>query len=301
MSATMIDRAKVEAAFVMFSTVFDMKLKNTPTVYDQIATVINGVSEQVQFKWLSSVPTMRKWIGDRTMQRLRGETMTLTTDWWANGIEVDVDDMNNEAKLGMIAKRISSMATAAARKLDDQVVQYYISGFAGTLGVTYDGQYLFDIDHTAAGNGLGTQQSNLLAGGVTSANINTGITNMMLFTDDEGDPIASVPRKILAGPKQQLALRQVLKQEYNAAGASNPDANLLSFLLSPRITGTHWFMLADEEIKPVVLGIEVAPQFVAADNPALFEMFSRRNALYGSHLKFGLCYGLWQAGAGSLG
>jgi hypothetical protein len=53
MSATMIDRAKVEAAFVVFSTVFDMKLKNTPTIYPQIATVIPGVSERVEFKWLA--------------------------------------------------------------------------------------------------------------------------------------------------------------------------------------------------------------------------------------------------------
>jgi hypothetical protein len=30
-------------------------------------------------------------------------------------------------------------------------------------------------------------------------------------------------------------------------------------------------------------------------------MFMRRNALYGSHTKFGLCYGMWQAGVGSLG
>jgi phage major head subunit gpT-like protein len=153
MGATMIDRAKIEAAFVVFSTVFDMKLKNTPVIYPQIATVIPGVSERVEFKWLSSIPVMRKWVGDRTLQRLRGETQALTTDWWANGIEVDVDDLNNEAKLGMIAARIRSMAQACARRMDDQVVQFYINGFAGTLGVTYDNQFLYDTDHTAAGNG----------------------------------------------------------------------------------------------------------------------------------------------------
>ena len=61
MSATMIDRAKVEAAFVVFSTVFDLKLSNTPVIYPQISTVIPGVSERIEFKWLSSIPTLKRW------------------------------------------------------------------------------------------------------------------------------------------------------------------------------------------------------------------------------------------------
>jgi phage major head subunit gpT-like protein len=301
MSATMIDRAKVEAAFVVFSTVFDLKLANTPVIYPQISTVIPGVSERVEFKWLSSIPTLKRWVGDRTLQRLRGETQALTTEWWANGIEVDVDDLNNEAKYGMITKRIRAMAGACARRMDDQVVQYYINGFAGTLGVTYDGQFLFDTDHTAAGNGTGVAQNNLVAGGFTSANFNSAIQKSMLFVDDEGEPIGVMLRKILAGPQQQLTLRTVLKQEFKATGESNVDVGLAQPLISPRITGTHWFALSDEEIQPVIIGIEVPPQFVAADDPRMFEMFMRRNALYGSHTKFGLCYGMWQAAVGSLG
>lgn len=301
MSATMIDRAKIEAAFVVFSTVFDMKLKNTPTVYQDIATVIPGVSERVEFKWLSSIPVLRKWIGDRAIQRLRGETQALTTDWWANGIEVDIDDLNNEAKLGMIVVRIRSMAQACARRMDDQVVQYYVNGFAGTLGVTYDNQFLYDVDHTAAGNGTGVAQNNVITGPVNSANFNSGLQKGMLFVDDEGEPIGVNLTTALAGPQQQLTLRTLLKQEYQAGGATNVDAGMAKPMISPRITGTQWFLLSDEEIKSVILGIEVSPQFASMDRPDSPEMFTRRNALYGSHTKFGLCYGMWQASLGSLG
>jgi len=301
MSAAMIDRAKVEAAFVVFSTVFDMKLSNTPTIYQEIATVIMGVSERLEFKWLSSIPTLKRWIGDRTLQRLRAESQALTTEWWANGIEVDVDDLNNEAKYGMIVKRIRSMAQACARRMDDQVVSYYLQGFGASLGVTYDGQFLFDTDHTAAGNGLGVAQSNLVTGVFNSANFNIAIQKMMLLVDDEGEPIGVPLRKVLAGPLNQLNLRTVLKQEFQAGGATNPDAGFATPLISPRITGTQWFGLSDEEIQAVIMGIEVQPQFVSADRPESFEMFSRRNALYGSHTKFGLCYGMWQAATGSAG
>jgi phage major head subunit gpT-like protein len=188
------------------------------------------------------------------------------------------------------------MAQACARRMDDQVVQFYISGFAATLGVTYDNQFLYDTDHTAAGNGLGAQQNNLIDRRVRLANFNTGLQKAMLFVDDEGEPIGiNIRRRSSPGRSSSSTLRQVLKQEFQAGGATNIDAGMASYLISPRITGTHWFMLSDEEIKSVILGIEVEPQFVAADNPRAFEMFMRRNALYGSHTKFGLCYGMWQS------
>jgi phage major head subunit gpT-like protein len=299
MGATMIDRAKIEAAFVVFSTIFDMKLKNTPVIYPQIATVIPGVSERVEFKWLSSIPTLKRWVGDRTLQRLRAESVALTTDWWANGIEVDVDDLNNEARFGMLGLRIRSLASACARRMDDQVVQYYVNGFAGTLGVTYDGQFLFDTDHTAAGNGTGVQQSNLQTGPLSSTSFNAAIQKGMLFTDDEGEPIGVRFPTILVGPQQQLAVRQIFKAEILTNGSTNVDYGMATPMVSPRITGTHWFLLTEEEIKAVLLGIEVEPQFAAADSPQSFEMFSRRNALYGSHVKFGVAYGLWQGAIGA--
>lgn len=301
MGATMIDRAKVEAAFVVFSTVFDMKLSNTPVIYPQICTVIPGVSEKVEFKWFGSIPTLKRWIGDRALQRLRGETQTLTTEWWANGIEVDVDDLNNEAKYGMIVKRIRAMAQACARRMDAQTVAFYVDGFAGTQGVTYDNQFLFDTDHTAAGNGIGVAQSNVIVGAFASGTFNSLLERAMEIVDDEGEPIGLNVSKILAGPNNQLALRTVLKQEHKAGGEDNVDAGMATGLISPRITGNHWFGLTDEEIAAVIMGIEVQPQFVSADDPRAYEMFMRRNAMYGSHTKFGHCYGFWQAAFGSTG
>lgn len=300
MSGAFLDRAKVEAAFVVFSTIFDMKLRNTPTIYEKIATVLPGVSERVEFKWFGSIPTMKRWIGDRTLQKLRAETQALTTEWWANGLETDVDDHNNDSKLGLIPPRIRSLASAAARRLDDLVVSFYVGGFAGTLGLTYDGQFLYDTDHTASGSG-GTSQSNLQTGTLDSAGFNAALEKSQRFVDDEGEPISVGLKSVLAGPSQQLKARVLFKQEFQAGGATNIDAGMAEWMISPRITGTHWFALTDEEIKSVILGIEVAAQFAALDSPESYEMFMRRTALYGAHMKVGLCYGPWQASVGSTG
>lgn len=300
MSGQFLDRAKVEAAFVVFSTIFDMKLKATPTIYERIATVIPGISEKVEFKWLGSIPTMKRWLGDRTIQKLRAESQTLSPEWWANGIETDVDDINSDSRFGMIPPRIRSLASAAARRMDAEVLGFYVDGFAGTRGLTYDGQFLFDADHTASGSG-GTSQTNLQAGAFSAANFNAALEKSMKLVDDQDEPIDTMMKTVLGGPANQLAMRTVLKQEFKAGGESNLDAGMADWIITPRITGTHWFLLTEEEIKAVILGIEVSPQFAAMDSPEAYEMFMRRTALYGAHAKFGLCYGPWQAAIGSTG
>jgi phage major head subunit gpT-like protein len=300
MSGSFLDRAKVEAAFVVFSTVFDMKLKNTPVIYDKIATVLPGISERVEFKWFGSIPTMKRWVGDRTIQKLRAESHVLTTEWWANGLECDVDDLNSDSRLGLIPPRIRSLATAAARRMDDLVVSFYVGGFAGTLGLTYDGQFLYDTDHTASGSG-GASQSNLQTGTLDSTGFNAALEKAMRFVDDEAEPIGVSLKTVLAGPSQQLKARVLFKKEFSTGGETNIDAGMADWLISPRITGTHWFLNAEEEIKAVILGIEVSPQFASQDSPDAFEMFMRRNALYGAHMKIGLCYGFWQGTVGSTG
>lgn len=304
-AGTMLGRANLEAAFIAFSTVFDMKIKTAPVIYPELALVVPGVSERIEFKWLGSIPTMKRWIGDRTIQKLRGETQALITEWWANGLEVDADDFIVEAKLGMLATRVRSLAEAAGRRIDDQVTQFYLNGFNSSMGFTYDGVDLFSNSHTAgtgAGVLAGEAQSNLVAGALSSTTFNSAIQKSMQFTDDEAEPVSTSMKTLVAGPSNQLVVRQLLKAERNAAGASNVDYDLVSSIIAPRFTtNLSWMLITADEIKSVIVGIEFDPQFVSQADPSSPEMFKRHTALYGAQTKFGLCFGPWQASVGSPG
>lgn len=301
MAGSFLDRAKVEAAYVVFSTVFDMSLGKAPTLYKDVAWVMPGVAERVEFKWFGSYPTMKRWIGDRALSKLRGESTSLVTEWWANGLEVDLDDLKSDAKFGMIPARVRMLATAAEGRMDERVAAFYQAGFGGTLGVTYDGQYLFDTDHTAAGNGVGASQSNLQTGALNSANFNAALQKGLGFLDDEGEPIAQTFDFLVTGPANQLAARTLLQQQYQAGGATNIDAGMMPWKIWPRITNTMWWLQSGGEVRPVILGIEVAPEFAAIEGSDSVEVFMRRTNLYGAHMKIGLCYSFWQPVVGSTG
>jgi len=302
MAGSFIDRNKVEAAYVVFSTIFDMALSAATTLYKEVAWVMPGVSERVEFKWFGTYPTMKRWIGDRALQKLRGESQTLTTEWWANGLEVDLDDLKSDSKFGMIPARVRMLADAAEGRMDERVATFYTSGFGGTQGVTYDGQFLFDSDHTAAGNGTGVSQSNLQTGALNSANFNAALQKSQQFVDDEGEPISQPLDFLVAGSANQLAARQLLKAEFQAGGATNIDAGMMDWKIWPRLgTSTAWWIQSKSEARAVILGIEVPPEFAAVESPDSVEVFMRRNNLYGAHMKIGLCYGFWQAVVGSTG
>lgn len=300
----LLDRAKLENAYITYSTIFDMALQNTAAIYPEITTVIPDAGPVNQFNWLGDMPVMQAWVGARIINRLRAEKHTMTTGWYANGIELDFDDIA-EDKLGIVRPRIEMLAEMGPKKIDAVSIDFYVNGFNGTLGLCYDGQYLFDTDHTADGAGSGIAQDNTQVGAFSSATYNAAIGKMMSFKSTNGEPLEIVPDTILVGPAQQLIARQLLTAQYQAGGASNVDAGTSRVIVNARISGAHaskWFLLALKyRIRPVLVGVEVPPQFAELSGWDQYHMFMHRTMLAGAHMKVGWAYGLWQTAVGSLG
>ena len=300
----LLDRSKLEAAYVTYSTIFDMALQNTAAVYPEITTIIPDAGPTNQFNWLGDLPVMQAWAGPRIINRLRAEKHTLTTAWYANGIELDYDDIA-EDKLGLVSPRIQMLAEMGPKKIDAVSVDFYVNGFAGSLGLCYDGQFLIDNDHTADGAGASGAQSNLVAGALSATTYNAAIVAMMGFKGTNGEPLEIVPDTLLVGPSNQLVVRELLQAQYKANGASNVDAGTSRAIVNARISGAHaakWFLLALKyRIRPVIVGVEVPPQFAELSGWDQFHMFMHRTMLAGAHMKVGWCYGMWQTVVGSTG
>lgn len=299
-----LDRAKLENAYLTYSTIFDMALTNTTAIYPEITTVINDAGPVTQFNWLGDLPVMQQWVGMRVINRLRAEKHTLTTNWYANGIEMDVDDIA-EDKLGIVRPRINMLASMGPKKIDAVSIDFYVNGFSGALGLTYDGQFLIDTDHTADGAGSGVAQSNLVTGAFSSTTYNQALTLMMGFKGSNGEPLEIQPDTLLVGPSQQLAVRQLLSAQYLANGASNVDQGTNRAIVNARITGANalkWFLLSTKsDVRPVIVGIEVAPEFASLVGWDTYHQFFHRAQYFGAHMKVGWAYGMWQTVVGGTG
>lgn len=309
MNSQILDRAKLDAAYITFSTLFDMTLSRTPTDFQDFCTVIPVSSTVTEFKWLGEVPKMTEWIGQRAISKLRAETHQIRTKNWANGIEIERDDLDDD-KLGLIQPRIAQLANEGMWSIEDLVFDIINDALShgtggGSLALCYDGQPLFDGDHTASGSG-GTSQNNFVEGVFSEAAYQEAWAKMMTFVDTRGKTLRIMPDTLTVGVANRTVARKIIQQQTKATGEQNIEAGTSRLIVSPRMTGavtsTNWFLASTAQaVRALIVLIRQAPQFAASASMSDEEAFMTGLFKYGADARHGAGLGLWQTVVGGDG
>jgi phage major head subunit gpT-like protein len=293
------EQQRLQAAYIGFSTLFNQALARFNPIFSRIATVVQTSQTQEDYNWIGTVPTMKRWQGDRPLKKLRGEKHTIENEDWANGIEISRNDLR-EDRLGIVSPKIAELAEQAMYKMDARVIDMYVNGFAGTEGTCYDGQFLFDSDHTAAGNGVGTSQQNFNNVALSEDNFDDAWAAMMAFTDEENEPHDLSPDVLLCGPSNRAVARKIVQQRTQATGEDNMNYGAVDLIVTPRITDDKWFLIKTRTaVRPVILQVQQQPMFAALDQMTDYQAFMRKTFLYGADASFGTGYGRWQCAYGA--
>ena len=115
----MVDRAQLEAAYIGFSTVFNNALEKfrAQSYADLLATRVNSNKPTEQYNWVGTLPKLKEWIGDRALAKLRAYKWTIENKKFANGLEVDRDDISDD-NLGIVQPQIAMLGQMAAQHYD---------------------------------------------------------------------------------------------------------------------------------------------------------------------------------------
>lgn len=299
-NAHLIDQQKLAAALISFRTTFFKSLANAASKHRLVATVVPSNSPVEQYKWLGRVPKMREWLGTRVAEKLAAQTFQIVNKDWEATLEVDRDDIRYD-KLGMVAPQIMGLAESADRKKDELVFQLLAGGFDGTYGLCYDGQFLFDSDHKAFG-AADASQSNVTDAQLDADSLDAGIRAMNEFTDEKGERLDIEPDQIIYGPALRATVRDLLKNERLANGATNPHFGALNPVMSHRITGNEWILQdTSKPVNGVILQEVGGVNFVAKQSPNDEAAFWEKVYYYGIDATFNAGYGAWQTVYGSDG
>lgn len=297
---------KIEAAYIGFQTMLHNRLKKAESQYAQLATIVDTDNVLDRQIWLQSTPKMQLWLGDKTLNVLRGESLPIVTRPHEASIVIPKNDIIND-RYGIYRGRINDLADGYTWALDELVIVMIAAGIAGgALGTTYDGQFLVDTDHTALSAG-GSQQSNKVTGAFSQAVYQTAWQRYLGIQDENGVPqnLANRKMRLLHGPANRDVVRAVLKQDFQASGARNIDFGTAEPLLSPWITagtrkvlgtnvtltGLEWALIP-EESTAVILQRKRAAEFLSVEEGEF--AFRTGKYLYGIEAEFGAAYGLWQ-------
>lgn len=174
----------------------------------RISILLDSDREVEELAWLGQVAQMQRWIAGRMEQPLNKYSVSIRNYEYEATMPISVPDLRRD-KTGQLRQRVSDMAVRAATHWNQLLGEWVAGGEAGSLGLSYDGQFFFDTDHNESGS---NQTNDLTATEVPAANVATTSTlttteaadiitqtlaYMMSLTDDKGQPINQQPTEVL--------------------------------------------------------------------------------------------------------
>ncbi|KJR98785.1 MAG: head protein [Desulfobulbaceae bacterium BRH_c16a] len=297
-----VNAATLAVVFTNLKTTFNKAFEAAPSNWQKVAMLVPSTGSQNDYKWLSSFPRMRKWIGEKAVKALSAFGYTVVNDDFEATVEVDRNDIEDD-QLGIYAPQAQG-AAFSAKQLPDEIVADLENGVFTTP--CYDGQYMCDTDHVVAGVSVSNKGVVVLSAATQAlaiASLGAGRTAMMSFKDDEGRPLNIIPNILLVPPALEAVANILATNEKLDDGKPNPYKGTVEVVVEPRLTSTTaWFLLdTTKPVKPFIYQERKKPVFVQQIDPQADDVFMRKKFKFGAEARGAGGYGFWQLIWGSTG
>ncbi|PJG86211.1 Mu-like prophage major head subunit gpT family protein [Conservatibacter flavescens] len=137
--------------------------------YQEIAMTVSSNTKVNTYGFLGQFPKMREWVGERQIQKMQAQGMSIENKTYESTVSVPRTDIEDD-QVGLFRPMVQQAGQSAAELPDDLVFSLLKEG-KSTL--CYDGQNFFDTEHPVYENvdGTGTvkQQKNITTGSTASA------------------------------------------------------------------------------------------------------------------------------------
>lgn len=273
-------------------------------LYKDLCTEIPSTKASETYAWLGQVPKMREWLGERVVQGLSEHSFSIVNKDFESTIKVDRNALKDD-QYNAITTQVQMLGQEAKRFRDE-----YLMTVIEANGLCYDGQNMFDTDHSEGDSGT---QSNAPAASstytVTTAAqfvtvLNLVTSAMAQFKGDKGKHFGAKVTHVLVPTSLEWVARAAFDPTYSAAAETNAEkigkgrvkvltSEFLTNNATPGYSAVYWLDLS-KPIKPFIFQNRQEPDFVALDGADSYENFMRKGILYGVDSRMNMGFGLWQ-------
>ncbi|ENA0261907.1 TPA: Mu-like prophage major head subunit gpT family protein, partial [Pseudomonas aeruginosa] len=116
----LINKQSLNAAFVAIKTIFNNAFAAAPTTWQKIAMEVPSNTSSNDYKWLSTFPKMRRWIGAKVVKNLKAYKYVVENEDFEATVEVDRNDIEDD-QIGIYSPQ-AKMAGYSAAQLPDELV-----------------------------------------------------------------------------------------------------------------------------------------------------------------------------------
>lgn len=140
---------------------FQAGLAGVTPMWNRFATRVPSTTSEELYPWLSQIPGMRKWIGERQVRNVMANAYRIINEKWEDTVSVEGAKIADD-RYGIYAPLMTMLGDAAARQPDELVFSTMLAGFSTNC---FDGQFFFDTDHPVIdANGVTQSVSNVQTG-----------------------------------------------------------------------------------------------------------------------------------------
>jgi phage major head subunit gpT-like protein len=287
--------ATLAAISLGFEQVYMSAFRSASPIASRIASVRPSTSKEEEMLFITGLPRMREWLGEREAKTFSLFEHKVANKDWELTVEVDRNDIEDD-KLGKYADVISDMGRSAALLWDDLVLDTLL---AGETSLTYDGQYFFDTDHPQDPTVVGSPvQSNLFTGRpLTDDNYAFVRAKMTALKGFDGKPMRVAPNLLMVGPELEVTARRIVQsQMVNVGGASvdNVQRGSAEVLVFPELSGTDWYLMdVANGMRPLRVFQRRQARLVRKDQETEDSVFWKKKFHWGVDARGVATYGLW--------
>lgn len=132
-----------------FNAAFREGFGQAPADHAPLMMEAPSMTAEEEYGWLGQFPSLKKWVGERTLRGIREHGYTIRNEKFESTVEVERDHIEDD-KYGVYSPLFQEAGRSAAAHPCELVFAALKNGFAQTC---YDGQYFFDTDHPTAAGG----------------------------------------------------------------------------------------------------------------------------------------------------
>lgn len=281
-----IDATYLENISRGFSKVFNESLVSANDDYKKIALEIRSSTIVTDYAWIADLPSMKEWVGDRTLKELSASSYTIRKKDWEATIKVHRDHLVYD-NLGIIKPQIQSLAESVSIHYNQMIFNLLESN-----STCFDGKNFFAQDHAVGSQSFSNKGTKALS----QEAFLEARKEMRGLCNHEGVPLGIRPNLLVVPPELESTALKILKAQNLENGSSNITYGMCELLVCDYLkSDSAWYLFdTSRSIKPFILQVNKAPEFSALDKPENDRNFMRKEILYGVDTEDNAGYGMWQ-------
>lgn len=297
-----INKATLDLLFIALKKSFNDALKRANPTWDQIATLIPSTTAANYYAWMEQFPQLKKWVGDKMVQRLQRQDYVVPNEDYEATISVKRNHIEDD-QLGIYPTTAAGYGTTAANWPDRLIYDLINAGFSEKC---FDGQPYFSESHPVGKKKFSNRLSAPLSiASLEKAQAGFGKAREMMWSllDSQDEPLSLNPNILLVGPALFDTATALMTTDRLEDGKPNPYKNAAKVVMSQRIKSTtSWFLLdTTQALKPFIFQMRKKPVFVSQTTSDSDSVFMRAEYLFGVEARGAAAYAFWQMAVGSTG